>query len=123
MKGEAEHDWSDPGQRNQFLKGLVEDAEQLLELARQARGRVPEGSRAERRLIAASQLLSQLLLQDVKRKADGGVGFRQGTSAERILSVHDPEMRHSRKSGTVRFDGLKLGLVEIPKISSSPPWT
>ena len=110
IKGEAELDWSDPGQRNQFLKGLVEDAEQLLELARQARGRVPEGSRAERRLLAASQLLSQLLLQDVERKEEGEVAIRRGTSGERIPSVHDPEMRHGRKSGTVRFDGHKLGL-------------
>lgn len=110
IKGEAEHDWSDPEQRNQFLKGLVEDAEQLLELTSQARSRVAKGSRAERRLLAASQLLSQLLLQDVERKADGEVGIRPGTSAERIPSVHDPEMRHGRKSGTVRFDGHKLGL-------------
>ncbi len=110
IKGQAELDWSDPGQRNQFLKGLVEDAEQLLELARQARSRVPEGSRAERRLLAASQLLSQLLLQDVERKTEGEVSVRRGTSGERIPSVHDPEMRHGRKSGTVRFDGHKLGL-------------
>jgi hypothetical protein len=110
IKGQADLDWSDPGQRNQFLKGLVEDAEQLLEMARQARGRVPEGSRAERRLVAASQLLSQLLLQDVERKQEGEVAIRRGTSGERIPSVHDPEMRHGRKSGTVRFDGHKLGL-------------
>ncbi len=110
IKGEAELDWSDPDQRNQFLKGLVEDAEQLLELARQTRARVPEGSRAERRLLAASQLLGQLLLQDVERKANGDVSIHRGTSGERIPSVHDPEMRHGRKSGTVRFDGHKLGL-------------
>jgi hypothetical protein len=110
IKGQGELDWSDPEQRNQFLKGLVEDAERLLELARQARARVPEGSRAERRLLAASQLLSQLLLQDVERKAEGEVSILRGTSGERIPSVHDPEMRHGRKSGTVRFDGHKLGL-------------
>jgi len=110
IKGQAELDWSDPEQRNQFLKGLVEDAERLLELARQARSRVPEGSRAERRILAASQLLSELLLQDVERKADGNTSIRRGTSAERIPSVHDPEMRHGRKSERVRFDGHKLGL-------------
>jgi hypothetical protein len=110
IKGQAELDWSDPEQRNQFLQGLVEDAERLLELARQARARVPEGSRAERRLLAASQLLSQLLLQDVERKAAGQVSIRRGTSGERIPSVHDPEMRHGRKSETVRFDGHKLAL-------------
>jgi len=110
IKGQAELDWSDPTQRDKFLKGLVEDAERLLELARQARARVSEGGRAERRLLAASQLLSQLLLQDVERRADGNVSIRRGTSGERVPSVHDPEIRHGRKSEAVRFDGHKLGL-------------
>jgi hypothetical protein len=110
IKGEAELDWSDQGQREEFLGGLVADAEKLLELTREARGRVEEGSRAERRLLAASQLLSQLLLQDVERKPGGGVSLRQGTSVGRIPSVQDPEMRHGRKSQHQRFDGHKLGL-------------
>jgi hypothetical protein len=82
----------------------------LLELAREARVGVEAGSRAERRLLAASQLLSQLLLQDVEGKPGGGVGLRQGTSVGRIPSVQDPEMRHGRKSRHQRFDGHKLGL-------------
>jgi hypothetical protein len=110
IKGGAELDWSEPGQREEFLGGLVADAERLLELAREARGHLEEGSRGERRLLAASQLLSQLLLQDVERKPEGGVGIRQGTSATRVPSVHDPEMRHGRKSESVRFNGHKLGL-------------
>lgn len=110
IKGGAELDWSDPSQRAEFLGGLVADAERLLEVAREARGRVDEGSRAERRLLAASELLSQLLLQDVERRPGGGARIRRGTSAERVPSVHDPEMRHGRKSKQVRFDGHKLGL-------------
>ena len=110
IKGEAELDWSDQAQRDEFLGSLVADAEQLLELAREARGHLQEGGRAERRLLAASQLLSQLLLQDVERKPEGGVQIRQGTSAERIPSVHDPEIRHGRKSKHVRFDGHKLAV-------------
>jgi hypothetical protein len=110
IKGEAELDWSDQTQREEFLGGLVADAEQLLELARKARGHLQAGSRAEKRLLAASQLLSQLLLQDVERKPEGGVQIRQGTSAERIPSVHDPDIRHGRKSKSVRFDGHKLAL-------------
>ena len=110
IKGEAELDWSDPAQREEFLGGLVADAGRLLQLAGEARGHLEEGSRAEKRLLAASQLLSQLLLQDVERKPEGGVRIRQGTSAERIPSVHDPEIRHGRKSKRVRFDGHKLAL-------------
>jgi Transposase DDE domain/Transposase domain (DUF772) len=110
IKGEAELDWAEREQREAFLGGLVADAERLLETARLVRGQLPEGSKAERRLLAASQLLSQLLLQDVERKPEGGVQIRQATSAERIPSVHDPQMRHGRKSKQVRFDGHKLGL-------------
>jgi hypothetical protein len=87
----------------------VADAEKLLELAREARSKLEEGSREERRLLAASQLLSQLLLQDVERK-EGKVQIRRGTSAERVPSVHEPEIRHGRKSASKRFDGHRLGL-------------
>ncbi|MBO0683134.1 MAG: transposase, partial [Candidatus Dormibacteraeota bacterium] len=100
----------DSAQREEFLGGLVVDAERLLELAREARGHLEEGSRAERRLLAAAQLLTQLLLQDVERKPEGGARIRRGTSAGRIPSVHDPEIRHGRKSERVRFDGHKLAL-------------
>jgi hypothetical protein len=50
----------------------------------------------------------------VEEKPDdegGGKRIRQGTSAERICSVHDPEMRHGRKSASVRYDGHKTQVV------------
>lgn len=37
--------------------------------------------------------------------------LRLGTSGERIASVHDPEMRHGRKSASTRFDGHKAAVV------------
>ncbi|HYW22708.1 MAG TPA: hypothetical protein VE953_01005 [Terriglobales bacterium] len=55
-----------------------------------------------------------MLLQDVEEKSDeegGGKRLRQGTSAERICSVHDPEMRYGRESASVRFDGHKAHVV------------
>lgn len=108
VKGQAEIDWSSRAAREDFFAGLVADAERLLELAGQARSKLEEG-KDERRLLAASQLLSQLLLQDVERK-EGKVQIRQGTSAERIPSVHDPEIRHGRKSASKRFDGHRVGV-------------
>jgi hypothetical protein len=109
IKGQAEIDWSSRAAREEFLGGLVVDADRLLELARATRSKLEEGSREDDRLLAASQLLSQLLLQDIER-SQGKVKIRQGTSGERIPSVHDPEMRHGRKSPTKRFDGHKLGI-------------
>ncbi len=55
-------------------------------------------------------LLGQLLLQDVERQEDGPA-LKDGVSRERIPSVHDPEMRHGRKSSINRFNGHKAALV------------
>lgn len=82
----------------------------MLELARRMRGGCAPGSEADEQLVQASEVLGQVLAQDVERKPEGEVGIRQGTSAERVCSVHDPEMRHGRKSKTTRFDGHELGV-------------
>ncbi len=60
-------------------------------------------------IIEAAQLLGQLLLQDIERKDDGAV-LRDGVSRDRIVSVHDPEIRHGHKSSSTRFDGHKAAV-------------
>ena len=80
-----------------------------MELSRQAQGELAEDS-AERSADSASELLGQLLLQDVER-TEGGADLRDGVSRDRILSVHDPEMRHGHKSSSRRFDGHKAAVV------------
>ena len=56
---------------------------------------------AERQSIAdAAELLGQLLLQDVERK-DDGVSARDGVSRDRMMSVHNPELRHGHKAAIV----------------------
>ena len=37
--------------------------------------------------------------------------LKDGVSRDRIPSVHDPEMRHGRKSSSKRFDGHKAAVV------------
>ena len=51
-----------------------------------------------------------MLLQDVERAGDG-VSLRDGVSRDRMMSVHDPEMRHGHKSSSRRFDGHKAAIV------------
>jgi IS5 family transposase len=92
-----------------LLTGIVADADRLLVLAREGRGRWPAESAEDRRVAEAAALLSQLLLQDVERREEGPA-LRQGTAADRIVSVADPEMRHGRKSASKRFDGYKAAL-------------
>lgn len=110
LKGSAEIDWSDPEQRRRFLGEVVADADRLLELARQARELVEANSAADRALTEAAGLLSRVLLQDIERPEDGPV-LKDGVAADRMPSVHDPAMRHGRKSKSKRFDGHKIQVV------------
>ncbi len=110
IKGEAAMDWSDRRARTALLAGIVRDADQLLELSRQAQGELPEDSAERQQIVAAAELLGQLLLQDVER-TDDGVSLKDGVSRDRMMSVHDPEMRHGHKSSSKRFDGHKAAIV------------
>ncbi len=110
IKGEAAIDWSDKRARTALLAGIVRDADRLLELSRQAQGELPEDSAERQQIVAAAELLGQLLLQDVER-TEGGVSLRDGVSRDRMMSVHDPEMRHGHKSSSRRFDGHKAAIV------------
>jgi hypothetical protein len=123
VKGQAEIDWNDEQARREFLKSIVADADCLLETARQLLGSVPAGSDQEKAIVEAAQLLSQLLLQDVERLAegpgpsgeDGDIRLKQGVTRDRIVSVHDPEMRHGHKSASKRFEGFKAAVAVDPE--------
>ena len=116
IKGEAAIDWSDKRARQTLLAEIVRDADRLLELSRRAQGELPEDSAERQRIVDAAQLLGQLLLQDIERKSgdgdgDDGVSLKDGVSRDRMMSVHDPEMRHGHKSSSKRFDGHKAAIV------------
>ena len=121
IKGEAVIDWSDRKARAALLGEIVADADRLLELARQAWVELPEASAQRQNIVDGAELLGQLLLQDVERKsgdgdgdaaaADDGVSIRDGVSKDRMLSVHDPELRHGHKSSRRRFNGHKAAIV------------
>ena len=119
IKGEATIDWSDRKAQRKLLGELVADADRLLELARQAWVELPEDSAQRQNIVDGAELLGQLLLQDVERKsvdvdadADAdGVSVRDGVSKDRMLSVHDPELRHGHKSSRRRFNGHKAAIV------------
>ena len=82
VKGEAAIDWSDKRARTALLAKIVADADRLLELSRQAQGELPEDCEERQRIVAAAELLGQLLLQDVER-AEGGVSLKDGVSRDR----------------------------------------
>ena len=94
IKGEAAIDWSDKPARSALLSlivaEIVADADRLLELSRQAQGELGEDSAERQQIMAAAELLGQLLLQDVER-TDDGVNLKDGVSRDCMMSVHDPE--------------------------------
>lgn len=113
LKGEAAIDWDDPAARQALLRSVVADADRLLEVARAALADAPAADPEPRRLREAAELLAQLLLQDIDRPAEGPV-LKQGVSPDRVIAVHDPQMRHGRKSAAKRFDGHKGAIAVDP---------
>ena len=109
IKAEAQINWEDAKARQKFLTSVVGDADRLLEIARQSLTAYAPESDEHKKLTEAAELLAQLLLQDVERKPEGA-SIKEGVSRDRVVSVHDPEMRHGRKSKSKRFDGHKAAL-------------
>ena len=109
VKGEAAVNWNNEKARRVFLQGVVADADRMLEVARQSQAGEREGSVRRQGIIEAAGLLGQLLLQDVERKEDGA-SLKKGVSRDRIVSIHDPEVRHGHKSSSKLFNGHKAAV-------------
>src|SRR6266566_3876885 len=107
LKGEAAIDWDDKAQREQLLTEIVQDGRRLLSLAEQARQEHPEHAEA---IQADAALLERLIRKDVEEKPGGGCQVKEGTEKDRLISVHDPEMRHGRKSASKTFNGHKTAV-------------
>jgi transposase len=95
--------WREKAERERMLTRVAEDAERALRAVERA-----EGLLEEEPIEAAHELLRELIGQDFDVDEDGVPRLHRGTRSDRILSVHDPEMRHGRKSQHQRFDGYKL---------------
>jgi transposase len=95
--------WRVKAERERMLTRVAEDAERALRAVEQADGLLADGQ-----VEAAHRLLRELVGQDFDVDDDGVPRLHRGTRSGRILSVHDTEMRHGRKSQHQRFDGYKL---------------
>jgi transposase len=112
FKGAVELDWSDPQARRALVGQLVSDARIALALAKEAlRGFASAADRTQE-LRAARDLLADLLVQDIEEEPEDGEGpqIRRST-ADRIISTTDPEMRRGYKSQSKGFDGYKASVV------------
>ncbi len=107
FKGSVSIDWDNEEERQVVLNSLVTDCERVLKLASVKISGYPTESEEAKEIIDATDLLSKILAQDVKRSNEGKAEIIEGVAKDRIVSVHDPEMRHGRKSSSKRFDGYK----------------
>jgi hypothetical protein len=100
LKAALDRDWDNPEERAQALSvvlGALTAVERWLD------GQ-PEGHDAppiDYSLKAAHQVKQQ----DVESTADGKASLRKGVAKDRRISIEDAQMRHGRKSRSVRVDG------------------
>lgn len=102
-KATAEIDWSSPEARRGFLQRLVETAEGLIAKIdpREPWGVAPP-------VVAAVAIVQKIIAQDLELGADGKLQLRQGVAEDRLISVHDPEMRRGHKTQSEAFEGFKF---------------
>ena len=109
-KGTWTLNWDNEQERQVVLQSLVADCQRVLALASCALALCDKESPEATQILQASELLSKLLAQDVRENLAGTPEIIQGVARDRIIAVHDPEMRHGHKSKTQRFDGYKGSL-------------
>ena len=104
IKGSVTIDWTDAAAVRAFLAELLADCTRAVAWA----GDVP----AARADVA---LLRKVIDQDIETPSPiGPPQLRRGVARDRTVSVHDPDMRHGRKSTGTRYSGHKAHLaVEV----------
>jgi IS5 family transposase len=100
-------DWDDAKQKKAALETLLAQVRALLAFVE--RELSAEATRPP--LSEELATLHQVMGQDLEPDPDGrGTRIRRGVAKERRISVRDKEMRHGRKSKSVRVDGYKRHL-------------
>jgi hypothetical protein len=97
IKGSEVVDWGNAKDVGRFLCGLLEDCSRVVDMAEAAECATDE-----------VELLKKVIAQDVEESGpDGHPCIRHGVAPDRVVSIHDPEMRHGRKSSGKTYNGHK----------------
>lgn len=94
-------DWGDAAARSALLQDLVADARLLYAHFQPQQDQLPQSLRQ------ALELLHIVTEQDITTGDDGHVEIAQKVAPDRVISTADPEMRHGRKTSSLKFDGYK----------------
>lgn len=103
LKAALDLDWDDPTAREQALRqviGTLERVEQWLAAN-------PELSTEESPVPDCLAAAQQVRGQDVEITEAGAPALIKGVAKDRRISIEDAEMRHGRKSRSLRVDGYK----------------
>jgi Transposase DDE domain/Transposase domain (DUF772) len=102
LKGALDRDWDDPQERAEALEVV------LATLTAVERWVESQAESKEEPVVQASlQAAEQVKAQDVQLTEAGRASLRKGVAKERRISIEDAQMRHGRKSRSVRVDGYK----------------
>ncbi|PKM38562.1 MAG: IS5 family transposase ISDce1 [Firmicutes bacterium HGW-Firmicutes-8] len=97
-------DWEDKGEKQKLLQSLVKDALALV-------SHLKSGCSLPQDLANVCDLLEKVALQDVNIDDNGNVSMINGTAKDRIISVHDSDMRHGHKTTSKKSDGYKSEII------------
>jgi IS5 family transposase len=110
--GKPRIDWEDPQAKDALVSALVNDANELV-------AAVKDGELDEQAASAVG-LLALVAGQDVEPAegsdgTDGRWRIARRVAGDRVISVQDPEARHTRKSPEARRDGFRAHVVADPE--------
>jgi hypothetical protein len=103
LKAALDLDWDDPEAREQALRQVL----QTLERVEQWLQTNPELITEESVVPACLEAARRVRTQDVTTNEAGKPVLVKGVAKDRRISIEDAEMRHGRKSRSVRVDGYK----------------
>ena len=106
LKAALDRNWDDAQERQEAL-AVVLAALSAVETWLETQ---PE-SKADPAVQVHMQSAQQIKAQDVEVSEEGTATLRQGVAKDRRISIEDGQMRHGRKSRSVRVDGYKRHVV------------
>jgi hypothetical protein len=110
--GKPKAGWDDPAAKDALVSALVNDANVLVA--------VLQGRELDERAASAVALLALVAGQDVEpaEGSDGRDGrwrIARKVAEDRVISVNDPDARHTRKSQHARRDGYRAHVAASPE--------
>jgi transposase len=101
LKAALDQDWDDPAAPWHALGVVLAAVGRVEGLAAEL------GGGDDPQVVIGLAAARQVRDQDTVVGADGMPGLRQGVAKDRRISIEDPQMRHGRKTKSVRIDGYK----------------